>query len=194
MQKMKLWDVRILDEQVRCAIESNREVLAKLALERKNTNLLQAQGLDKQITEIESEQQKLEDTERSLYTKVEEFKSKKELIKAQFSAEEVRVLTKENLTGISEMVNVGMAMSRTEDKTEKMKAKAQSLEKMIDSGVLTDYMSTTSIADIEGALQKRTVNSSVEELAKLRTSNYKHQEIQPEINEEKTVKQKNKWL
>lgn len=81
-----------------------------------------------------------------------------------------------------------MAMSRTADKTEKMKAKAESLEKMIDSGVLTDYMSTTSIADIEGALQKRTVNSSVEELAKLRTSNYKHQEIQPEINEEKNSK------
>lgn len=84
MQKMKLWDVRILDEQVRCAIESNREVLAKLALERKNTNLLKAQGVDKQITEIESGQQKLEDTEKSLYTKVEEFKSKKELIGAIF--------------------------------------------------------------------------------------------------------------
>jgi phage shock protein A len=87
MQKMKLWDnVRILHEQARRAIESNTEELAKLALERKNTNLLQAQGLDKQITEIETEQQKLEHTERRLSTKVEEFKSKKEVIKAQFSA------------------------------------------------------------------------------------------------------------
>jgi tRNA G10 N-methylase Trm11 len=49
MQKMKLWDnVRILDGQAR-----------------KNTNLLQAQGLDKQITEIETEKQKFEDTENS---------------------------------------------------------------------------------------------------------------------------------
>jgi len=193
IQKMKLWDnVRILHEQARRAIESNTEDLAKSALERKNTNLLQAQGLDKQITEIETEQQKLEDTERRLSTKVKEFKSKKEVIKAQFSAAEAQVRIKENITGISEeMVDVGMAMSRAEDKTEKMKAKAQALEEMIDSGVLTDYTSTTSGADIEGELQKMTVKSSAEEeLAKLRTSNAKRQKGQPEINEEKTEKQK----
>ncbi|MGA9153790.1 MAG: PspA/IM30 family protein [Candidatus Nitrosopolaris sp.] len=186
MQKMKLWD-NVLDEQARCAIESNREVLAKLALEWKNTSSLQAQGVDKQITEIETKQQKLEDTERRLYTKGEEFKSKKDVIKAQFSAAKAQVRIKENLTGVSkELVNVG----RTEDKTEKMKTKSQSLEKMIDSCVLTDYTSTTSGADIEGALQKMTAKSSVEELAKLRTSNDKKQQDQPETNEETTVKYK----
>ena len=87
--------------EARRAIESNREDSAKSALERKNTNLLQVQGLDKQITEIETEQQKLEDTEKRLSNKVEEFKSKKEVIKAQFSAAEGRVRTRE-LTGISE--------------------------------------------------------------------------------------------
>jgi phage shock protein A len=164
---MKLWD-NVLDEQARCAIESNRELLV---LERKNTNSLQAQDLGKQITEIETEQQKSED-----------------VIKAEFSVAKDGV--KENLTGISEeMVNVGMAASRTEDKTEKMKAKAQSLEKMIDSGILTDYTSATSSADIEGALQKMTIKSSVEELAKVRTSNDKKQQAQPEINRT-TVKHK----
>ena len=54
MQKMKLWDnVRTLDEQAQRAVESNREDLAKLALVRKNANLLQMQGLDKQITETQ---------------------------------------------------------------------------------------------------------------------------------------------
>ncbi|HYT03020.1 MAG TPA: PspA/IM30 family protein, partial [Candidatus Acidoferrum sp.] len=80
MQKMRLWDnVRNLDEQAHRAVDSNREDLAKLALERKNANLLQVQGLDKQITEMQAEQQKLEDTEKRLSTKVEEFKSKKEV-------------------------------------------------------------------------------------------------------------------
>ncbi len=175
MQKMRLWDnIRTLDEQARRAVDSNREDLAKLALERKNANLLQAQGLDKQITEMQAEQQKLEDTERRLSTKVEEFKSKKEVIKAQYSAAEAQVRIKENVTGISEeMTDVGMAMSRAEDKTEKMKAKAQALDEMIDSGVLTDYTSTSATNgnanDIEGELQKMTVKSSVdEELAKLK--------------------------
>ena len=175
MQKMRLWDnIRTLDEQAHRAVDSNREDLAKLALERKNANLLQAQGLDKQITEMQAEQQKLEDTERRLSTKVEEFKSKKEVIKAQYSAAEAQVRIKENVTGISEeMTDVGMAMSRAEDKTEKMKAKAQALDEMIDSGVLTDYTSTSATNgsgnDIEGELQKMTVKSSVdEELAKLK--------------------------
>ncbi len=124
MQKIRLWDnIRTLDEQAHRSVDSNREDLAKLALERKNANLLQAQGLDKQITEMQAEQQKLEDTERRLSTKVEEFKSKKEVIKAQYSAAEAQVRIKENVTGISEeMTDVGMAMSRAEDKTEKMKA------------------------------------------------------------------------
>jgi phage shock protein A len=185
MQKIKLWDnVRTLDEQAHRAVDSNREDLAKLALERKNVNLLQAQGLDKQVTEMQAEQQKLEDTERRLSTKVEEFKSKKEIIKAQYSAAEAQVRIKENVTGISEeMTDVGMAMSRAEDKTEKMKAKALALDEMIDSGVLTDYTSTSTMNgsgnDIEGELQKMTVKSSVdEELAKLKAENAKKKKNQ----------------
>lgn len=202
MQKIKLWDnVRILDEQARRAMESNREDLAKLALERKNANLLQAQGLDKQITEIQTEQQKLEDTERRLSTKVEEFKSKKEVIKAQFSAAEAQVRIKENVTGISEeMADVGMAMSRAEDKTEKMKAKAQALDEMIDSGVLTDYTSTTNGTDndIEGELQKMTVKSSVEEeLAKLKAASVKKKKTNQRLQNKRQKskrRMKNPWL
>jgi len=191
MQKVRLWDnVRNLDEQAHRAVESNREDLAKLALERKNANLLQVQGLDKQIAEMQDEQQKLEDTERRLSTKVEEFKSKKEVIKAQYSAAEAQVRIKENVTGISEeMTDVGMAMSRAEDKTEKMKAKAQALDEMIDSGVLTDYTSmsstTSSDNDIEGELQKLTVKSSVEEeLTKLKAANAKKKKNQQETQDE----------
>src|SRR6266704_1866443 len=176
MQKMRLWDnVRNLDEQAHRAVDSNREDLAKLALERKNANLLQVQGLDKQITEMQAEQQKLEDTEKRLSTKVEEFKSKKEIIKAQYSAAEAQVRIKENVTGISEeMTDVGMAMSRAEDKTEKMKAKAQALDEMIDSGVLTDYTSNKSDDIIESELEKVTVTASVEEeLTKLKAERAK---------------------
>jgi len=72
---------KTLEEEAHRAVDSNREDLAKLALERKNANSLQAQGLDKQIAEMQAEQQKLEDTERRLSTKVEEFKSKKAQVK-----------------------------------------------------------------------------------------------------------------
>jgi phage shock protein A len=185
MQKTKLVEnIRTLDEQSRGAIEQDREDLAKLALERKNANMLQLQNLDKQIIDMQTQQDKLEQTEKRLSTKVEEFRSKKEVIKAQYTAAEAQVRIKENLTGISEeMADVGMAMNKAEDKTEQMKAKAKALDEMIDSGVLTDY--TSNKDDIEGELEKITVKSSVDkELAKLKAERDKRQkEI---INNEET--------
>ena len=59
-------------------------------------------------------------------TKVEEFRPKKEVIKAQYTTAEAQVRIKENLTGISEeTTDVDAAMNKTEDKTEQMKAKAK---------------------------------------------------------------------
>ncbi|HET6730277.1 MAG TPA: PspA/IM30 family protein [Nitrososphaeraceae archaeon] len=169
MQKARLWDnIRTLDEQARRALDSEREDLAKLALQRKNANLVQMQGLDRQIAEMQLEQEKLEQTERRLSAKVEEFKSRKEVIKAHYSSAEAQVRIKENITGISEeMTDVGISMNRAEEKAERMKSKAQALDEMIDSGVLVDYSSDKD--EIESELEKVTVNRSVEEeLAKLK--------------------------
>ena len=185
MQKAKLWDnIRTLDEQARRSLDADREDLAKLALERKNANLLQLQGLDKQISEMLTEQEKLEQTEKRLSTKVEEFKSKKEVIKAQYSAAEAQVRIKENVTGISEeMTDIGMALNKAEEKTEKMKAKSGALDEMIDSGVLTDY--TINKDSIEKELEQVTVKSSVdEELAKLKAE---RQRMKKHLEEEQTA-------
>jgi phage shock protein A len=61
-----------------------------------------------------------------------------------------------------------MAMNRAEDKAEKMKAKSEALDDMINSGTLTDY--TSNKDEIERELEKITVQGSVEEeLAKLKS-------------------------
>ncbi|HYY65930.1 MAG TPA: PspA/IM30 family protein [Nitrososphaeraceae archaeon] len=188
MQKAKLLDnIRTLDEQSRRAIDTDREDLARLALERKNVNLLQVQNLEKQIAEMQAEQEKLEQTEKRLSTKVEEFNSKKEVIKAQYSAAEAQVRIKESVTGISEeMTDVGISMNRAEDKTEKMKAKSQALDEMIDSGVLTDYASDKD--NVERELEETTVRGSVEEeLAKLKAE--KERKKKQVIEEEQKAQQ-----
>ncbi len=63
------------------------------------------------------------------------------------------------------MSDVGMALSRAEEKTEKMRAKAQALDEMTDSGVLTDLTSpySGSGADISAELDNISMNASVEE-------------------------------
>ncbi len=42
------------------------------------------------------------------------------------------------------MSDVGMALGRAEEKTERMKAKAQALDEMTESGMLTDFTSSSS--------------------------------------------------
>jgi phage shock protein A len=176
LQKAKLSSsVSTLEEQAHRALASNREDLARQALERKSTILIQIQNLDKQISEIQVQQDKLENTERRLSTKVQEFKTRKEIIKAQYSSAQAQVKINESVTGISEeMHDVGDSLSRAEDKTEKMKARAQALDEMIDSGTLTDYTSpypssTAGGEDIEAELDKVSLNQSVdEELAKMK--------------------------
>jgi len=183
MQKSRLWDnIRLLDEQARRALDAGREDLARLALERKNANLIQIQSLDKQITELQEEGRKMEDAEKRMAIK---FKSRKEVIKARYSAAEAQVKIKESVTGISEeMADVGMAMDRAEEKTENMKAKAQALDDMINSGVLTDY--TSNKDEIEKELEKITVQNSVEEeLAKLKSEKErkKKQQVEQETHQ-----------
>ena len=173
MQKAKLVaNTNTLDDQARRALDSNREDLARLALEHKNAISQQVASMDNQINDIQMQQQKLEDTERRLSSKVEEFKTRKEVIKAQYSSAEAQVRIKESVTGISEeMSDVGVSLNRAEEKAQKMQAKAQALDEMIDSGILTDYTTTSGSGgeDIEVELDKVTLKSSIDdELKKLK--------------------------
>ena len=186
MQKSRLWEnIRLLEGQAARALEANREDLARLALERKNANLIQTQSLDKQIAEMKEEERNMQEAEKRLSAKVEEFKARKEIIKAQYSAAEAQVKIKESVTGISEeMTDVGMAMDKAEEKTERMRAKSQALDEMINSGTLTDY--TSNKDEIEKELENISVQNSVEEeLAKLKSEKQrkKRQQVEQEAQQ-----------
>lgn len=156
-----------MDDQAREALKSDREDLAKLALERKISLQGEVDNLDQQIGELDLELQKLTAAESRLNTKVESFRAKKETIKAQYSAAEAQVKVTESVTGISEeMADVGMAIQRAEDKTETMKARSAALDELLESGVLEDYTAEDKIA---GELKKVRTQSSIDnELARLK--------------------------
>jgi phage shock protein A len=163
IQKSKLVDSMYkLEEQAKQALDMNREDLARLALMKKNSNLLHLQDINKQLEEMEKEQLRLEETEKRLSAKVEEFKLKKEVIKAKYTAAQAEVKIKESITGISEeMTDVGLTMERAEEKVESMKSKAEALDEMIERGVLTDY--TSNKDEIEKELEKVSMEASIEE-------------------------------
>ena len=72
------------DAQAREAMSAGREDLARAALERKQLAVQEAGSLDQQIAQLESEQGKLIESEKQLRAKIEQFRSKKDVINAQY--------------------------------------------------------------------------------------------------------------
>ena len=170
VQRDKLRDAtQVLDHQAHLAIEYNNESLARHILERKNLNLMQLQKLDKQIASLDAEKNKLQQIEKSLTAKVDEIKARIAIIKAQYSAAESEVRIKESITGVlNEVSDLRVALKKAEDKLEKMKARSDALDQMIDSGLLADYDSNED--KVEKELQNIELQKSVEdELARLKS-------------------------
>jgi phage shock protein A len=131
-----------LDGQARQALQANREDLAREALTRKTAVQAQLEGIMQQGQQLEAQQQKLIEGERTLQAKVEAFRTQKEVIKAQYSAAEAQVRIGEAATGIGEqMADVGMAIQRAKDKTDQMQARANAIDELTTSGALEDYTS-----------------------------------------------------
>ena len=131
-----------LDGQARQALQANREDLAREALTRKTAVQSQLESIMQQGQQLEAQQQKLIEGERTLQAKVEAFRTQKEVIKAQYSAAEAQVRIGEAATGIGEqMADVGMAVQRAKDKTDQMQARANAIDELTASGALDDYTS-----------------------------------------------------
>jgi phage shock protein A len=118
--------------------------------------------------QLEAQQQKLVDSEKALSAKIEQFRTQKEVIKAQYSAAEAQVRIGEAATGISnQMSDVGLAVQRAKDKTESMQARADALNELTESGALTDFTSTDD--SIDRQLKQIQQSGQVDdELAKLK--------------------------
>ena len=111
-----------------------------MALQRKQASLVELEGLDQQIADMELEQQKLTNAEQRLQAKVEAFRNKKEVIKAQYSAAQAQVRIGSALGGISEeMGDVSLAVERAETKTESMRARAGAIDELAEAGLLEDF-------------------------------------------------------
>jgi phage shock protein A len=160
--------VEKLDGQARQALQANREDLARVALERKKGIQLQLQSIDEQRAQLQTEQDKLVLAEQRLTAKIEAFRTRKETVKAQYTAAEAQTKIGEAFSGVSEeMADVGMAMERAEGKVETMRARAGAIDELLESGALTDITDTRDPLDRE--LEQLTTTTGVDaELERMR--------------------------
>ena len=161
-----------LTEQAQKALSMGREDLAREALTRKSAVTGQIADLDAQHAQLQGEEEKLTLASQRLQAKVESFRTRKETIKATYTAAEAQTRIGEAFSGISEeMGDVGLAVQRAEDKTQQMQARAGAVDELIASGALDDASSINRGDDISRELDAMSSQADVEaELAALKGS------------------------
>jgi len=157
-----------LEDQARKALSMGREDLAREALSRKSSAQSQLNDLQVQYAQLQGEEEKLTVASQRLQAKVDAFRTRKETIKATYTAAEAQTRINEAFSGISEeMGDVGMAIQRAEDKTAQLQAKAGALDELMASGVLDDVGGRRD--DIQSELDMMSAGSDVErDLARLK--------------------------
>jgi phage shock protein A len=151
-----------LQGQAEKAIAADREDLAREALTRKSGLTSQITDLRTQHANLQGEEEKLVLAQQRLQAKVEAFRTRKETIKATYTAAEAQTKINEAFSGISEeMGDVGMAVQRAEDKTATMQARAGAIDELIASGALDDASGEPS-DDIARELDQLSAGQSVD--------------------------------
>jgi phage shock protein A len=159
-----------LQDQAEKAISMSREDLAREALTRKSGLNNQITDLKTQYAQLQGEEEKLTLASQRLQAKVEAFRTRKETIKATYTAAEAQTRINEAVSGIGEeMGDVGLAIQRAEDKTAQMQARASAVDELISSGALEDASSLNRGDDITRELEAMSSQADVEqELARLK--------------------------
>ena len=158
-----------LEEQGRKALSLGREDLAREALTRRSGIQQQVSDLETQYQALQGEEEKLVLASQRLQTKVDAFRTKKETIKATYTAAQAQTRIAESFSGISEeMGDVGLAIQRAEDKTAQMQARAGAIDELLASGALDDPSGMRK-DDITAELERMSSGSDVElELARMK--------------------------
>jgi phage shock protein A len=157
-----------LDDQAKAALGQGREDLAREALSRKAAAQEQLNGMEPQRQQLDEEEQKMEQTLSTLQTRVNNFRSQKEVMKAQYTAAAATSSVNEEAAGISRSFSdSGAALQRAQDKIANMQARAAATDELLQSGVLEDVGGDTD--DIQKELDEAGNNAQVDkELAALK--------------------------
>ena len=158
-----------LQDQAQAALAQGKEDLAREALSRRAAAQAQISGMEPQHQQLTEQEEKLGQTLNALQQKVNEFRTHKEVLKAQYTAAQAMTSVNENVAGISNTIgDSGAALQRAQDKIAMMQARAGAMDELLQSGVLEDVGGDTD--DIQRELDEAGHAAEVDkELAALKT-------------------------
>lgn len=157
-----------LQDQAKSALSIGNEDLAREALSRRAAIGEQLTDLKAQHEQVAQQEESLIATSQRLQGQIEQFRTKKETLKASYTAAEAQTKIGEAVSGIStSMGDAGATMQRAQDKIASMQARAGAMDELLASGALTDL--TTPVTDIQRELDKAQAGTQVDrELAALK--------------------------
>jgi phage shock protein A len=159
-----------LQDQAKQAVAAGRDDLAKEALSRKAAAQAQIASMEPQHDQLTEQEKKLTATLQAVQERVNNFRSQKEVLKAEYTASKASATVNEHVAGISKSLgDSGEALQRAQDKIAQMQARAQATDELLESGVLEDVGGGTD--DIQHELDQVSAGSQVDdELAALKAS------------------------
>jgi phage shock protein A len=157
-----------LQGQAKAALQQGNEDLAREALSRRAALGEQLTELQTQHVQITEQEQKLVATSQALQSRVEQFRTQKETLKATYTAAQAQTKVGEAVSGISTSAkDAGATMQRAQDKIASMQARAGAIDELLASGALEDL--STPVDDIQKELDKVSSTNQVDhDLAALR--------------------------
>jgi phage shock protein A len=157
-----------LNDQAKAALGQGREDLAREALSRKAAAQAQIDAMEPQHQQLAEQEQKLEQTLDALQKRVNNFRTQKEVLKAQYTAAQAQTSVDETAAGISSTFgDTGADIARAQDKIAQMQARAGAVDELLASGVLEDVGGDTD--DIQDELDETSTAAGVDkELAALK--------------------------
>lgn len=126
-----------LEDQARQAIIGNRDDLARLILRRHQVAAAELHMLDEQMRQVQHDEQQLSLSEQKLSTQIETFLARQEVIAARYGGADAQVRINEALGGVSqELTELGTTLKAAEARAGNIQARASTLDRLIDEGVL----------------------------------------------------------
>ena len=150
-----------LQEQAKSALGIGNEDLAREALSRRAAIGEQLTDLKTQHDQVAQQEESLVATSQRLQSQIEQFRTKKETLKASYTAAEAQTKIGEAVSGIStSMGDAGATMQRAQDKIASMQARAGAMDELLASGALTNL--TSPVTDIQAELDKAQAGTQVD--------------------------------
>lgn len=158
-------------DQAEKALEFGQEDLAKEAMTRKVETERREMEMKAEISKMDEQLHSIARSQDDLRRKIQNFRNKKEELKATYAASQAQLKVRELVTSIgSESENIGRTVERAQVRIQEMQAKVQAIDELEDQGVIKEIFSDGK-DDIERRLHQLSMNSMVDaELAKLKAS------------------------